>query len=291
VTTGISLRASMAALFGCLAAALLLGLRQWRHGYLHFLKGRMRRLLAAPFYHVRFPDFFLGDQLTSHTYLLQQLVLLACTGAEDCRGCRESDTTQWAALSITLVPYWLRLTQCFRRLRDEWYQRRQKGFLEKWAHALNAGKYSASLVAVAAKMAKHHYDDSDAAENVFIVVAAIAATYSCAWDFYMDWGLLRPNAAHPMLRDKLQLSQPWIYFASMALNLVLRVLWIGTLVPAVRLDDHHPEMYPFMLALLEVLRRCHWNFYRVENEHLNNCGNFRATHHIPLPFAPSEHDD
>ena len=27
-----------------------------------------------------------------------------------------------------------------------------------------------------------------------------------------------------------------------------------------------------------------WNFFRLENEHLNNCGHFRAIKDIPLPF-------
>jgi len=30
--------------------------------------------------------------------------------------------------------------------------------------------------------------------------------------------------------------------------------------------------------------RWNWNFFRLENEHLNNCGQFRAIKDIPLPF-------
>jgi len=29
-------------------------------------------------------------------------------------------------------------------------------------------------------------------------------------------------------------------------------------------------------------RRGHWNIYRIENEHLNNCGRFRAVDEVPL---------
>ena len=39
-----------------------------------------------------------------------------------------------------------------------------------------------------------------------------------------------------------------------------------------------------VLAFLEMIRRWNWNFFRLENEHLNNCGQFRATKDIPLPF-------
>lgn len=41
-----------------------------------------------------------------------------------------------------------------------------------------------------------------------------------------------------------------------------------------------------------------WNFFRLENEHLNNCGQFRAIKDIPLPFhihletdSESDHED
>ena len=37
-----------------------------------------------------------------------------------------------------------------------------------------------------------------------------------------------------------------------------------------------------LLAPLEVFRRFIWNFFRLENEHLNNCGNFRAVRDISV---------
>ncbi|KAJ2239370.1 Signal transduction protein, partial [Coemansia sp. RSA 475] len=39
-----------------------------------------------------------------------------------------------------------------------------------------------------------------------------------------------------------------------------------------------------------VVRRFVWNFFRVENEHVSNCGQFRATVDIPLPFRFEEHN-
>lgn len=37
-----------------------------------------------------------------------------------------------------------------------------------------------------------------------------------------------------------------------------------------------------ILAPLEVFRRFVWNFFRLENEHLNNCGKFRAVRDISI---------
>lgn len=43
-----------------------------------------------------------------------------------------------------------------------------------------------------------------------------------------------------------------------------------------------------ILAVMEILRRIIWNVFRLENEQLNNCGLFRATKDIPLPFSVNE---
>lgn len=46
-----------------------------------------------------------------------------------------------------------------------------------------------------------------------------------------------------------------------------------------------------ILSPLEVFRRFVWNFFRLENEHLNNCGNFRAVRDISvIPMESSDQD-
>lgn len=45
-----------------------------------------------------------------------------------------------------------------------------------------------------------------------------------------------------------------------------------------------------ILTPLEVFRRFVWNFFRLENEHLNNCGKFRAVRDISVaPIDASDH--
>jgi len=44
-----------------------------------------------------------------------------------------------------------------------------------------------------------------------------------------------------------------------------------------------------ILSMLEVGRRFVWNFFRLENEHLNNCGQFRVIRDISVhPIDPKE---
>lgn len=49
------------------------------------------------------------------------------------------------------------------------------------------------------------------------------------------------------------------------------------------------ELLTSISAPLEVFRRFVWNFFRLENEHLNNCGKFRAVRDISI--APIDSSD
>lgn len=49
------------------------------------------------------------------------------------------------------------------------------------------------------------------------------------------------------------------------------------------------ELMITILSPLEVFRRFMWNFFRLENEHLNNCGKFRAVRDISV--APIDQSD
>ncbi|KAK1387131.1 hypothetical protein POM88_015309 [Heracleum sosnowskyi] len=80
-----------------------------------------------------------------------------------------------------------------------------------------------------------------------------------------------------------------IYYISIALNIVLRVVWLET-VMKFNLGIIESRLLDFFLASLEVIRQGHWNFYRLENEHLNNSGNYRAVKVVPLPFRECDSD-
>lgn len=50
------------------------------------------------------------------------------------------------------------------------------------------------------------------------------------------------------------------------------------------------DLMTSILSPLEVFRRFVWNFFRLENEHLNNCGKFRAVRDISVaPIDSSDH--
>jgi xenotropic and polytropic retrovirus receptor 1 len=118
---------------------------------------------------------------------------------------------------------------------------------------------------------------------LFIFFATINATYCAFWDVAMDWSLGNPYARYPLLRDNLAYRRIWMYYVAMVLDPILRFQWIFYAIYA---DDvQHSTLVSFFVALAEVFRRAMWTLFRVENEHCNNVGRFRASRDIPLPYS------
>ncbi|KAK9276491.1 hypothetical protein L1049_006025 [Liquidambar formosana] len=46
-----------------------------------------------------------------------------------------------------------------------------------------------------------------------------------------------------------------------------------------------------IVACLEIIRRGIWSFFRLENEHLNNVGKYRAFKSVRLPFNYYDEDN
>ncbi|PWZ17268.1 Phosphate transporter PHO1-3 [Zea mays] len=177
-----------------------------------------------------------------------------------------------------MVPLFPVILQCARRWFDE-------GDIN---HIVNLGKYVSAMLAAGTKVA-YENNNSTGWMSLVIIVSSIATIYQLYWDFVKDWGLLQFNSKNAWLRNDLILKQKYIYFISMGLNLVLRLAWLQTVIhPNIGSLDSRVTL--FFLAALEVIRRGHWNFYRLENEHLNNAGKFRAVKVVPLPFQEVEEE-
>lgn len=80
----------------------------------------------------------------------------------------------------------------------------------------------------------------------------------------------------------------WIYYFGIIEDLILRFGWTlsMSLIEAGFIES---ELMMTILSPLEVFRRFMWNFFRLENEHLNNCGKFRAVRDISV--APIDQSD
>ncbi|XP_057961513.1 phosphate transporter PHO1 homolog 1 [Malania oleifera] len=243
----------------------------------------IRNIILSPLYKVVMLDFFMADQLCSQVPMLRNLEYIACyyiTGSyrtQDYGYCTR--TNKDLAYAVSFLPYYWRAMQCARRWFDE----------GETCHLTNLGKYVSAMLAAGARVA-YEKERSVGWLCLVVVMSSIATVYQLYWDYVKDWGLLQFHSKNPWLRNELMLRRKIIYFFSMGLNLILRLAWLQTVL--------HPNfggvdyrVTGLFLAALEVIRRGQWNFYRLENEHLNNADKFRAVKTVPLPFHEADEED
>ncbi|OEL38410.1 Phosphate transporter PHO1-2, partial [Dichanthelium oligosanthes] len=276
----------------------------------------MRNIIFSPFYKVLMADFFMADQLTSQIPLLRHMEFAACYFMAGTfrnhayETCTTSPQYTHLAYVLSFLPYYWRAMQCLRRYLEEGHDINQLA---------NAGKYVSAMVAAAVRF-KYAATPTPFWMWMVVISSSGATIYQLYWDFVMDWGFLNPKSKNLWLRDQLILKNKSIYYFSMVLylvrqifnttadlgipkftstnkyhlttqmlNLALRLAWAQS-VMKLHLGRVESRLLDFSLASLEIIRRGHWNFYRLENEHLNNAGKFRAVKIVPLPFRELETD-
>ncbi|CAL5396500.1 unnamed protein product [Camellia sinensis] len=246
----------------------------------------IRNIILSPLYKVVMLDFFMADQLCSQVPMLRNLEYVACyyiTGSyktQDYGYCISNKNYRDLAYAVSFLPYYWRAMQCARRWFDE----------GQTSHLVNLGKYVSAMLAAGAKVAYEKEKESVELLCLVVAMSSAATVYQLYWDFVKDWGLLQFHSKNPWLRNELMLRQKFIYFFSMGLNLVLRLAWLQTVLHS-SFGSVDYRVTGLFLAALEVIRRGQWNFYRLENEHLNNAGKFRAVKTVPLPFHEVDEQD
>ncbi|KAK2159064.1 hypothetical protein LSH36_159g04020 [Paralvinella palmiformis] len=181
---------------------------------------------------------------------------------------------------VACLPAWFRFAQCLRRYRDTRLV---------FPHIVNAGKYSTTFFVVLFSSLHSHYRLSNAATDdrgpyfyLWIIAAFVSACYTLTWDIKMDWGLIDKNAGeNRFLREEIVYAHKGYYYFAMVEDFILRFVWTLT-VTVGEWQFLHLEILKSVLASFEVFRRFIWNYFRLENEHLNNCGQFRAVRDISI---------
>ncbi|KAG0172174.1 hypothetical protein DFQ29_008490 [Apophysomyces sp. BC1021] len=229
------------------------------------------RIVLSYCFPVEFRDFFIADELNSLAYSFWTLSYFFCAYAW--QWTRLSTHCQmdqaWISPLLASLPPWWRLLQCIRRYKDSREQ----------VHLLNAAKYLTSIAAAVITGVRRMYPSSTM-DMAWIFTCVISSCYTSIWDIKMDWGLLQPYSRHFLLRDELVFYH-WTYYVAVPINVALRFAWTLGLAFSF-------AWMSFAMAFLEACRRIQWNFFRLENEHINNCGQYKAIKEIPLPFALSD---
>ncbi|KAL8038585.1 hypothetical protein ABFX02_11G117300 [Erythranthe guttata] len=236
------------------------------------------RCICAPLYKVAFVDFFLADQLTSQIQAIRSLQFYICYyGWGDFKRrsnkCLENETYQHFYIIVAIIPFWLRFLQCIRRLVEE----------RNAMQGLNGLKYFSTVIALVMRTMFELRR-----QTFWRVMAAstsgITTIYNTYWDIVMDWGLFQRKSKNNFLRNKLLIQYKSVYYVAIVVNILLRLVWMQLVLDFNELPFLHRRAMVTVVACLEILRRGIWNFFRLENEHFNNVGNYRAFNPVALPF-------
>uniref|UniRef100_A0AC11DX65 Xenotropic and polytropic retrovirus receptor 1 n=1 Tax=Ovis aries TaxID=9940 RepID=A0AC11DX65_SHEEP len=140
-------------------------------------------------------------------------------------------------------------------------------------------------------LAEQRHSDTMVFFYLWIVFCVISSCYTLIWDLKMDWGLFDKNAGeNTFLREEIVYPQKAYYYSAIIEDVILRFAWtIQISITSMTSLPHSGDIIATVFAPLEVFRRFVWNFFRLENEHLNNCGEFRAVRDISV--APLNADD
>ncbi|XP_034118644.1 xenotropic and polytropic retrovirus receptor 1 homolog isoform X1 [Drosophila albomicans] len=245
------------------------------------------RVITAPLHYVGFADFWMGDQMNSLVtcmadyYYIVRFYAVCWLRYSNVNSCFDED--MFVPISRCL-PAWFRFAQCLRRFSDSGSK--------SLSYLLNAGKYSTTFFVV------------------FFSTMRGRTDVSCRWLCEYVLQSLHVVLHHQLHRvERVQLSvgcvQGLWHLSDLAgrafvppgearLSAVLLLLChpresraaslLGHRVRCALPQADHALQYQDLRQHPgdNALSRFIWNYIRLENEHLNNCGHFRATRDIHL---------
>jgi hypothetical protein len=255
---------------------------------------------------VSFFHTYVGDVLTSMVkcFLNLQFTVLYIASGDVWRPARmhhSFEKPQWfttwvyghvLAPAVVFLPLWFRFVQCLVRFKNTG---------DRWPHQFNALKYGLMMTVTVFGALHPLYTtlrDTLWFQLFWITLFVVSTLYSTYWDICQDWGL--GKAKFLFLNDRQMYPQKWYYYASMAGDLLLRFVWIYTLVPPAAAseitaklpgDAADTDLFSKLanwlapiVMLLETVRRTLWGVFRLENEQLRNTEGYRRVNFVPLHF-------
>jgi len=180
---------------------------------------------------------------------------------------------------VCLMPLWIRFGQCLRRYLDTG---------KRMPNLANALKYTMSQMVTLFGAFHPLYEfyskkGPDYFQFFWMALFVSSSLYSFWWDVVMDWGLGRKD--HWFLGPRLMFPIRSYYYGVMVVDLVLRFMWVLTLLPPQSGAKFEiPQYLTAVTMSLELMRRTLWGFFRLENEHRNNTEQYRRVSFVPLHF-------
>ncbi|KAI0852655.1 EXS-domain-containing protein [Daldinia vernicosa] len=258
------------------------------HGGRARLRATLRRISVGGLAEAKdgkFGDILLADVLTSYAKVFADLYVALCMlfrseGSATARPDRGCGGTFMVPL-VMAVPSLIRLRQCLIE-----YGRVRRGRITEstgWGgqHLANALKYFTAFPVIIFSTLQRNSTGGQPPPigyyRAWIVACVVNSLYSFYWDVAKDWDLTlfdakarnAPDLTAFGLRRRLHVGPPALYYAVIAMDLVLRCTWSLKLSPHLgRMADWEGSI--FVIELLEVFRRWVWIFFRVETEWIRN---------------------
>lgn len=135
------------------------------------------------------------------------------------------------------------------------------------------------------KLDSHHLSNHSLFPHQYFWMGLFIASslYSFCWDVYMDWGLGRREYGY--LGPHLMFPKKSNYYLVIGLDLVLRFMWVLTLIPPQSGATFELPAYLSAISMtVELFRRTIWSFFRLENEMRQNTAGYRRVNFVPLHF-------
>jgi hypothetical protein len=263
-------------LFLCKCSKLTLPQRSSRLWFIRVLF----RVVTAPLWKPQFADLWLADQLVSLTQTMMDLEFTICylfvdywnpgPGVCDCPKpmiqCIEPGTLViYIRPLIACLPSYWRCAQCLRIAVME----------RNLAQLVNAAKYLSQVPVIAFSSLSGLANVSENYHKYHIYMALWIASsighsvFVFVWDVVQDWGLCSSlKTGNWILSRRLYYKGKWKYYWAIVIDLFLRFSWsIKLSIQFGVLQSGSNDFIVATLAMLEVIRRFIWNFFRIENEH------------------------
>ncbi|KAH9419277.1 Xenotropic and polytropic retrovirus receptor 1 [Dermatophagoides pteronyssinus] len=262
--------------------------KTFRHTARFWLLRVLYRLLVAPFYAVTFADFWLADQLNSLSILFGDAIFYIffytnvyyLNSDHNALYMPHGKTYLTFRAFFAALPAWFRFVQCLRRYRDDNYR-------SLFPHVVNAGKYSTTFFVITfstlTELTSTIPGDPSSSSffQLWIAALIISSIYTYSWDVIMDWGLMNVRSTENwLLRNELVYPKHYYHMAYIG-DFFGRTMWAFT-ISLNQVGNINSDWLGTGVATIELFRRFVWNFFRLENEHLNNCGEFRAVRDISI---------
>ncbi|KAN0024748.1 hypothetical protein ACTFIV_009157 [Dictyostelium citrinum] len=215
-------------------------------------------ILKAPFRSITFLSFWIADQITSLSIFLKDFNMSLCFlisffNIEYC-----SRQFEWLSIILPILPFLFRINQCLRVYYDN---------NENKSQLFNALKYFMGLVVLFFSNLYHNKDNGEVYKIHWILFAMISTIFSTYWDIVKDWGLFTKGCKNYLLRDQLLFIYKPFYYHSIISNIIMRFTWVILINPSYfGFKSSNETIIGIFLVSIDIVRRCQWNFIRLEFE-------------------------